>query len=131
VETSLALHAFPDLVKQDIAPGLEPNFDYDVEAFRGETKDYWGLSNGSGYFGSPQSASAETGKKVVAIRRCNIAQVILMPGGQQSKEIFNRFSANSDRRTNRLNGDGAKRLQTRSFIVGFHALFSILMLCIV
>jgi creatinine amidohydrolase/Fe(II)-dependent formamide hydrolase-like protein len=80
-ETSLALHAFPDLVKQDIVQGLEPNFDYDVEAFRGETKDYWSLSNGSGYFGSPQSASAETGKKVVAIRGRNIAQVILNAWG--------------------------------------------------
>ena len=61
-ETLLALHAFPDLVKQEIAEQLEPNFDYDVNAFRGETKDYWSLSNGRGYFGSPQSGSAETGK---------------------------------------------------------------------
>jgi creatinine amidohydrolase len=80
-ETSLALHAFPDLVKQDIVGNLEPNFDYDVEAFRKETKDYWSLTNGSGYFGSPQSASAETGKKVVAIRGRNIAQVILNAWG--------------------------------------------------
>ena len=80
-ETSLALHAFPDLVKQDIVERLEPNFDYDVNAFRGETKDYWSLSNGSGYFGSPQSGSAETGKKVVAIRGRNIAQVILNAWG--------------------------------------------------
>jgi creatinine amidohydrolase len=80
-ETSLALHAFPELVKQDIAQRLEPNFDYDVEAFRGETKDYWSLSNGSGYFGSPQSARAETGKKVLSIRGRNIAQVILKAWG--------------------------------------------------
>jgi creatinine amidohydrolase len=85
-ETSLALHAFPDLVKQDVVPGLEPNFDYDVEAFRGETKDYWSLSNGSGYFGSPQSASAETGKKIVAIRGRNIAQVILKAWGEKIRE---------------------------------------------
>ena len=76
-ETSLALHAFPDLVKKDVAERLEPNFDYDVNAFRNETKDYWSLSNGSGYFGSPRSGSAETGKKIVAIRGRNIAQVIL------------------------------------------------------
>jgi creatinine amidohydrolase len=76
-ETSLALHAFPELVKQDIAGRLEPNFDYDVEAFRGETKDYGSLSNGRGYFGSPQSGSAETGRKVIAIRGRNIAGVIL------------------------------------------------------
>jgi creatinine amidohydrolase len=82
-ETSLALHAFPDLVKQDVVPGLEPNFDYDVEAFRGETKDYWSLSSGSGYFGSPQSASAETGKKIVAIRGRNIAQLILKTWGRK------------------------------------------------
>ena len=80
-ETSLALHAFPGLVKQEIAQVLEPNFDYDVEAFRGETKDYWSLSDGRGYFGSPQSASAETGKKILAIRGRNIAQVILNAWG--------------------------------------------------
>ena len=80
-ETSLALHAFPDLVKQEIVEKLEPNFDYDVSAFRDETKDYWSLSNGSGYFGSPQSGNAETGKKVVTIRGRNIAQVILNAWG--------------------------------------------------
>jgi len=84
-ETSLALHAFPDLVKQDVVPGLEPNFDYDVEAFRGETKDYWSLSNGSGYFGSPQSGNAETGKKILAIRGRNIAGVILKAWGEPKK----------------------------------------------
>jgi creatinine amidohydrolase len=84
-ETSLALHAFPNLVKQGIARDLEPNFDYDVEAFRGETKDYWSLSNGRGYFGSPQSGSAETGRKVVAIRGRNIAGVILKAWGEQRK----------------------------------------------
>ena len=80
-ETSLALHSFPDLVKQKIAATLEPNFDYDVDAFRGETQDYWSLSGGRGYFGSPQSGSAETGKKIVAIRGRNIAQVILHAWG--------------------------------------------------
>ncbi len=80
-ETSLALHAFPDLVKQDIVERLEPNFDYDVNAFRGETKNYWSLSDGRGYFGSPQSGSAETGKKIVAIRGHNIAGVILKAWG--------------------------------------------------
>jgi creatinine amidohydrolase len=85
-ETSLALHAFPDLVKEDVVQGLAPNFDYDVEAFRGETKDYWSLSNGSGYFGSPQSGSAETGKKIVAIRGRNIAQVILKAWGEKIRE---------------------------------------------
>ena len=85
-ETLLALHAFPDLVKQEIAEQLEPNFDYDVNAFRGETKDYWSLSNGRGYFGSPQSGSAETGKKIVAIRGRNIAQVILKAWGEPKKK---------------------------------------------
>ncbi len=80
-ETSLALYSFPDLVKQKIAATLEPNFDYDVDAFRGETQDYWSLSGGRGYFGSPQSGSAETGKKIVAIRGRNIAQVILHAWG--------------------------------------------------
>src|SRR5499433_4467038 len=36
-ETSLALHAFPELVDQAVVERLEPNFEYDVEAFRGET----------------------------------------------------------------------------------------------
>jgi creatinine amidohydrolase len=80
-ETSLALHAFPSLVKQDVARALEPNFDYDVAAFRGETQDYGSLSNGRGYFGSPQSGSAETGKKILAIRGHNIAGVILKAWG--------------------------------------------------
>lgn len=80
-ETSLALHCCPQLVKNEILPGLEPNFDYDVEAFRNETKDYWSLSNGRGYFGSPQSGSAETGEKILAIRGRNIANVILEAWG--------------------------------------------------
>jgi creatinine amidohydrolase len=84
-ETSLALHAFPDLVKQEIAERLTPNFDYDVNAFRSETQDYWSLSNGRGYFGSPQSASAETGKKIAAIRGRNIAGVILKAWGEPKK----------------------------------------------
>jgi creatinine amidohydrolase len=80
-ETSLALHCFPELVKQEIVKTLKPNFDYDTAAFRDESNDYWSLSDGRGYFGSPQSASAETGKKVVAIRGRNIAQVILKAWG--------------------------------------------------
>jgi creatinine amidohydrolase len=84
-ETSLALHAFPDMVKRETISQLDPNFDYDVNAFRGETKDYWSLSNGRGYFGSPQSGSAETGKKIVAIRGRNIAGVILKAWREQRK----------------------------------------------
>jgi creatinine amidohydrolase len=84
-ETSLALHAFPEMVKRETIDQLEPNFDYDVAAFRGETKDYWSLSGGRGYFGSPQSGSAETGRKIVAIRGRNIAQVILKAWGKKEK----------------------------------------------
>ena len=80
-ETSVALHCFPDLVKQELIGQLEPNFDYDVEAFRNETQDYWSLSDGRGYFGSPQAADAETGKQLVFIRGRNIAQVILTAWG--------------------------------------------------
>jgi creatinine amidohydrolase len=80
-ETSLALHVFPELVKKQIIRRLDPNFDYDVEAFRNETKDYGALSGGRGYFGSPQSGSAETGRKIVAIRGRNIAQVIFKAWG--------------------------------------------------
>ena len=43
-ETSLALHAFPEMVKRETMSQLDPNFDYDVDAFRGETQDYWSLS---------------------------------------------------------------------------------------
>jgi len=82
-ETSLALHAFPDLVKKEVIEQLSPNFDYDVEAFRNETQDYGSLSDGRGYFGSPQAGSAETGKQLVAIRGRNIAQVILKAWGPQ------------------------------------------------
>ena len=69
------------MVDAQVIGTLEPNFDYDVDAFRNETKDYWSLSGGRGYFGSPQSGSAETGQKIVAIRGRNIAQVVLNAWG--------------------------------------------------
>jgi creatinine amidohydrolase len=81
-ETSVALHGFPELVKKEVIGDLAPNFDYDVEAFRNETKDYGSLSDGRGYFGWPQAASAETGERLVAIRGKNIAQVILKAWGK-------------------------------------------------
>jgi creatinine amidohydrolase len=81
-ETSLALHAFPESVNKEVIGQLDPNFDYDVEAFRNETKDYGSLSGGRGYFGSPQSGSAETGRKIVAIRGRNIARLILKAWGR-------------------------------------------------
>jgi len=84
-ETSLALHAFPGTVKREIIDQLEPNFDYDVDAFQRETKDYGTLTGGRGYFGSPQSASAETGGKIVEIRGRNIARVILNAWGPPEK----------------------------------------------
>src|SRR5262245_23327446 len=80
-ETSLALHAFPESVRKEVIPQLDPNFDYDVEAFRNETKDYWTISGGRGYFGWPQAATAETGKRLVEIRGRNIANVILKAWG--------------------------------------------------
>src|SRR5919106_2712445 len=84
-ETSLALHAFPETVRQEIIPQLDPNFDYDVEAFRNETKDYWSISGGRGYFGWPQAATAETGKQLIAVRGKNIAQVILKAWGAKNR----------------------------------------------
>ena len=81
-ETSVALHGFPELVNQKILKELQPNFDYDVEAFRNETKDYGSISDGRGYFGWPQAATAETGKRFVDIRGKNIAQVILKEWGR-------------------------------------------------
>ena len=80
-ETSLALFSFPELVNPKLIEKLEPNFDYDVDAFRHETKDYWSLTGGRGYFGSPQSGSKETGQKIVALRGRNIARVILNAWG--------------------------------------------------
>ena len=80
-ETSLALFSFPEMVNREIVDKLDPNFDYDVDAFRNETKDYRSLTEGRGYFGSPQSGSVETGRKIVAIRGCNIARVILNAWG--------------------------------------------------
>jgi creatinine amidohydrolase len=80
-ETSVALYAFPELVNQKVIKDLEPNFDYDVEAFRNETKDYWSISGGRGYFGWPRAATAETGKQLIAVRGKNIAQVILKAWG--------------------------------------------------
>jgi creatinine amidohydrolase len=80
-ETSVALHSFPETVRQEIIPQLDANFDYDVDAFRNETKDYRSLSGGRGYFGWPQAATAETGKQLVEIRGRNIANVILKAWG--------------------------------------------------
>lgn len=80
-ETSVALHSFPELVDREILKGLDANFDYDVEAFRNETKDYGSISGGRGYFGWPQAATAETGEKLVSIRGRNIANVILKAWG--------------------------------------------------
>jgi creatinine amidohydrolase len=80
-ETSVALYSFPELVKREILTTLDANFDYDVEAFRNETKDYASLSGGRGYFGWPQAATAETGAKLVTIRGKNIANVILRAWG--------------------------------------------------
>ena len=76
-ETSVALNSFPQLVKTEIIGQLDPNFDYDMDAFRNETKDYGSNSGGRGYFGWPQAASAATGEKLVTIRGRNIANVIL------------------------------------------------------
>lgn len=80
-ETSVALHSFPELVRPEIIKNLEPNFDYDVDAFRNETKDYGSLSDGRGYFGWPQAATAATGKLLVETRGRNIANVILKAWG--------------------------------------------------
>jgi creatinine amidohydrolase/Fe(II)-dependent formamide hydrolase-like protein len=84
-ETAVALCAFPETVRQELIPQLEPNFDYDVDAFRNETKDYWSLSGGRGYFGWPRAATAETGKQLIAVRGKNIAQVILRAWGTPNR----------------------------------------------
>jgi len=80
-ETSVALNSFSHLVKTEVIGQLDANFDYDVDAFRNETKDYGSNSGGRGYFGWPQAATAETGEKLVAIRGRNIANVILKVWG--------------------------------------------------
>ena len=80
-ETSVALNSFPEMVNREVLKTLDANFDYDVEAFRNETKDYSTISGGRGYFGWPQAATAETGKQLVAIRGQNIANVILKAWG--------------------------------------------------
>ncbi len=87
-ETSVALHSFPELVKKEVIGDLDPNFDYDVDAFRNETKDYGSISGGRGYFGWPQAATAETGKQLVAVRGRNIANVILKAWGAPTDRRF-------------------------------------------
>jgi creatinine amidohydrolase/Fe(II)-dependent formamide hydrolase-like protein len=81
-ETSVALHSFPDLVNHEALKTLDPNFDYDVEAFRNETKDYGSISDGRGYFGWPQAATAETGEKLIETRGRNIARIVLKEFGR-------------------------------------------------
>ncbi len=83
-ETSVALSSFPELVNEEALKTLEPNFDYDIEAFRNETKDYIAISGGRGYFGRPQAATAETGRQLIAVRGRNIANVILKAWGAPS-----------------------------------------------
>ena len=78
----MALRGLPDLVRTEVIKDLDPNFDYDAEAFRNETKDYGSLSGGRGYFGWPQAATAETGEKLIEVRGRNIAQVILKAWGK-------------------------------------------------
>jgi creatinine amidohydrolase len=80
-ETSVALNSFPEMVNHQVLKTLDANFDYDVDAFRNETKDYGTISGGRGYFGWPRAATAETGKQLVAIRGQNIANVILREWG--------------------------------------------------
>ncbi len=80
-ETSVALHSFPELVKKEVIGELEPNFDYDIEAFRNESRDYGSLTGGRGYFGSPQAGNAETGRQLVEIRGRNMANVVLKAWG--------------------------------------------------
>jgi hypothetical protein len=70
-------------VKSEVIGELAPNFDYDIEAFRNETKDYGTLSAGRGYFGSPQAGSAETGRQLIEIRGRNMANLILKAWGPQ------------------------------------------------
>ena len=84
-ETSVALYSFPESVKKEVIGELDANFDYDVEAFRNETKDYGSISGGRGYFGWPQAATAETGRKLVETRGRNIANVILAAWGKPPK----------------------------------------------
>jgi hypothetical protein len=73
------------LVKEEVIKDLDPNFDYDVDAFRNETRDYWSLSGGRGYFGWPKAATAETGKQLIAMRGKNIASVILRAWGTPNR----------------------------------------------
>jgi hypothetical protein len=68
-------------VNREALKNLDPNFDYDVDAFRNETKDYGSISDGRGYFGWPQAATVETGKQLVSTRGRNIANVILTAWG--------------------------------------------------
>ena len=74
--------AFRTLVNHEALKTLDPNFDYDVEAFRNETKDYGSISGGRGYFGAPRAATAETGKQLVEVRGQNIARVVLKEFGR-------------------------------------------------
>ena len=86
-ETSVALYSFPDLVDRKAMDALEPNFDYDVDALRGEKKSYWDLSGGRGYFGSPAAACEETGRTLVTARGGNMARIILNAFGSAKGTI--------------------------------------------
>jgi hypothetical protein len=74
------------LVDWDIAQRLQPNVSYDVDAFRAETVNYQILSNGTGYFGSPPVATADTGRGLLAVRGRNMAAIILKAFTPEEKE---------------------------------------------
>lgn len=86
-ETSVALYSFPEFVDRKVMATLEPNFDYDFAALRGEEKSYWSLSGGRGYFGAPAAARAETGRALVSVRGGNMARIILQEFGSPKKRI--------------------------------------------
>ena len=73
-ETSVALHSFPDLVNHEALETLDPNFDYDVEAFRNETKDYGSISGGRGYFGCAPGGDGGDGKAISRDTRAKYRQ---------------------------------------------------------
>jgi creatinine amidohydrolase len=80
-ETSVALNSFPHLVKTEVIGQLDSNFDYDVDAFRNETKDYGSNSGGRGYFGWPQAATGGDRREVSCNPRSQYRQCYLKVWG--------------------------------------------------
>src|SRR5262249_7406964 len=131
-ETSLALHAFPEMVKRETISQLDPNFDYDVEAFRGETPGLLDSQRWAWLFrltAVGQRGDRKEGRRNSWTKHCAGDPKCLGTG--QVKESSIAFPQRTIDKQNRPNRGTSRKVHKTEFHYRFRALFSISMLCIV